>query len=149
MIGEILIDAGYITDTQLEDALDLQQENRTVKLGQILVALKYVTPNDICVALASQLECAWIDLANVVIPKEIAKILPEKMVRDLWIIPVEKKGENGLVIATSNPQDAEALNKIKEQTSLDVELVIAYDGHLEAAIDYYFPPKAKKRRKTK
>ena len=144
MIGEILIAEGYITEGQLDDALDLQQENKAIKLGQILVALKYVTPSDICVALASQLEYRWIDLANVVIPKDVVKILPGKVVRNLWVIPVEKRGENTIIVATSNPQDVELINKIKEHTTLDVELVIAYDGHLEAAIDYYFPQKTKK-----
>jgi len=55
-IGELLIEAGYITQEQCERALRIQKDYRTKKLGQILVDLKYLTPNDICIALASQLD---------------------------------------------------------------------------------------------
>jgi hypothetical protein len=137
-LGEILVEARYITPEQLEHALRIQQENRKKKLGQILVELKYITPNDICIALATQFQCSWVDLSYVKIQREIATILPEDVVRKFEIIPLEKKGDV-LIVATSQPQDQEILLQLNKVISLKVELVVAYEGHIDSAINYFFP----------
>lgn len=141
LLGEILIEAGYITPEQLQYALRIQKEKREKKLGQILVELKYVTPSDICIALASQLHYPWIDLSTVKIPLDIATSLPEEVVRRLGVIPVEKKEGNVLVVATSQPQDPDIRLEASKFTALKVELVIAYEGHIEEAINYCFSTK--------
>lgn len=139
LLGEILLEAGYITDEQLGYALSVQRANRKKKLGQILVELQYIAPNDICIALATQFHCPWMDLSQVKIPLEIALSLPEVVVRSLDVIPVEKKN-NGrvLVVATSQPQDPSVGLEVSKHTPLNVELVVAYEGDIEAAIDLYF-----------
>lgn len=140
-LGEIILGAGYITSHQLEDALNKQKEQKDKKLGQILVDLKHITPTDICVALASQFHLSWVDLSNLDIPQEIATILPEKTVRELGVIPVEKKDDT-LVVAISQPQVSLIGMQVSKFTPFVIELVIAYDGYIQAAIEKYFPKKA-------
>lgn len=137
-LGEIILGAGYISSQQLEDAISKQKKQKDKKLGQILVDFKYVTPTDICVALATQFHLPWIDLSIMDIPREVATLLPEKAVRELGIIPVEKK-EDILVVAISQPQIPSIGMIISKFTPLVVELVIAYDGYVQSAIDKYFP----------
>ncbi len=140
-LGEIICEAGYITSKQLEVAIDAQKKQKNKKLGQVLVDLKYVTPTDICVALASQFHLPWVDLSSINIRKDIATILPEDVVRKLVIIPVEKR-EDILVVATSQPQDHAIIGmQASKYTSLIVELVIAYYDYIQSAINNYFPPK--------
>ncbi|MBU0533873.1 MAG: hypothetical protein KJ887_03630 [Candidatus Omnitrophica bacterium] len=137
-LGEIILGAGYITSHQLEDALNKQKEQKDKKLGQILVDLKHITPTDICVALASQFHLSWVDLSSLNIPQEIATILPEKTVRELGVIPVEKK-DDILVVAISQPQVSLIGMHVSKFTPFVVELVIAYDGYIQSAIEKYFP----------
>ena len=141
MLGEILIDAGYITPDQLEDALEIQHENRKKRLGQILVELKYVTPNDICIALASQFHFPWVDLSNVEIPQDLATALPEEVMREYGVIPIAKKEDDTLVVATSQPQYSDIWLEVRKSTVMKVELVVAYEGYIEAAIDSLFSRK--------
>lgn len=141
LLGEILMGAGYISNEQLDNALNIQHEHTKKKLGQILVDLKYLTPNDICIALATQLHLPWVDLSDKSISKEVATILPEEVVRKLEVIPVEKKGKDILVVATSQPQDPNILLELMKVTPLKVELVVAYEGYIESNIDYFFPKK--------
>ncbi len=140
-LGEVLIEAGYISPEQLKHALELQKGNREKRLGQVLVDLKYVTPNDICVALASQFHTSWIDLSTAKIQWGIATYLPEEVVRRLKVIPVERKMGDILVVATSQPQNPDLVSEISKYTPLKIELIVAYEKYIEAAIDYYFPPK--------
>lgn len=141
MLGEILLEAGYIASDQLEYALHIQQENRQKRLGQILVELKYLTPSDICIALATQFQKSWIDLSQMRILPEIAASLPEDLIRKFEVIPVEKKGKDTIIIATSQPQNSEIPHELSKATSLNVELVVAYEGYIIAAINACFPPK--------
>ena len=139
-LGEIILEAGYITPKQLEVAVSEQKKQKDRKLGQVLVDLKYVEPTDICVALASQYHLPWVDLSGINIPKEIATALPEELARKFGIIPVGKR-EDMLVVATSQPPTPLAGMEISKHTPLIVELVIAYDGYIQSAIDRYFPQK--------
>lgn len=57
MLGKILLDMHKITRTQLEAGLSVQQaEGFTRRIGEIWVALGYVTPEDIQEALRRQQE---------------------------------------------------------------------------------------------
>jgi hypothetical protein len=138
-LGEILVEAGYITSEQLKDALGKQKKRgKKKRLGELLVELKHVTPTDICVALATQCHLGWVDLSSFDIPKDVATALPENAARDLGVIPVEKK-EDILVVAISQPQDPSIGMEVSKHTSLAVELVIAYEGYIQKAIEHYFP----------
>jgi hypothetical protein len=133
-LGEILIEAGYISRDQLDSALCIQKEFRNKRLGQILVDLKYVTPNDICLALASQLGCAWVDLSQINIPPETLALLPFDVEKRLEVVPVEKRGGDLLIIAASQPKDPELLKELIRLTPWKLELVVAYDGYIISAI---------------
>ncbi len=139
LLGEILLEAGYITSDQLDNALQVQHENRKKRLGQILVELKYMTPNDICIALATQFNLPWIDLSLETIASEVANSLPANVVVKLEVIPVAKKGDDIIVVATSQPQDPNIKDAVKVFTTLKVELVIAYEGYIASAIKQHFP----------
>lgn len=141
LLGEILLEAGYITPEQLENALHIQHENKKKKLGQILVELKYLTPNDICIALATQCHCHWIDLSDVRIPPDVATSLPEDIVKKLEVIPVERRDDKVLVVATSQPQDPHIGEEIRKSTSLTVEMVAAYEVYIDEDIHLFFPDK--------
>jgi small nuclear ribonucleoprotein (snRNP)-like protein len=139
-LGEILLEAGYITEEQLENALRIQHENRKKKLGQILVELQYLCPNDICIALSTQLQLPWADLSSANIPVEIATVLSEDVIKRLDIIPIERQDDT-LVIATSDPQAPTLKSEISRYTNLKVALVVAYEGYIEFEINRLFPKK--------
>jgi hypothetical protein len=136
-LGELLIEAGYISLEQLDTALRIQKKFRNKRLGQILVELKYVTPNDICLALASQLGCPWVDLSTVTIRPEMLALLPSEIEKRLEVIPVEMRGGDILVVASSQPRDQELFKELSRLTPWKVELVIAYDGYISSVIQKY------------
>jgi len=126
-LGEILREAGYITS-----------EHRKIRLGQILVELKFLTPNDICIALATQFHCAWVDLSDMTIAPEVVSSLPEEIVKRREVIPVEKRAGNILVVATSEPQNPDIAREVAAATSLKVELAVAYEVYIARTIVRYF-----------
>ena len=51
-LGEILVENDAVTEDQIAEALDLQQEEAEQKLGEILVDKDYVSQEDMLKALA-------------------------------------------------------------------------------------------------
>jgi hypothetical protein len=138
MLGEILVEAQYISRDQLDRALCVQRDNRKKRLGQILVELKFVTSDDICLALASQLGCAWVDLSKAKIPPDVIALLPRDVVLKYEVIPVEKKFDALLIVASGQPRDAEMRRAVSALTPLRTEFVVAYDGHILNALEKYY-----------
>ncbi len=101
--------------------------------------LKFLTPSDICIALATQFSCPWIDLSEVEIPADIAKILPGEVVKKWEVIPVETKGSDILVVATSQPQDPIIRVEVRKASPINVELVVAYEVYIVKKIEQFFP----------
>lgn len=58
-IGQLLVDQGFVTDEQLEQALALQAvSSDSARIGDVLTEVGYVTPEQIQVAVAAQLEAS-------------------------------------------------------------------------------------------
>jgi hypothetical protein len=141
MLGEILVEAQYISRDQLDRALFVQSGNRKKRLGQILVDLKFVTSEDICLALASQLGCSWVDLSKTKLTPEILALLPREAVLKYEVIPVEKKYDALLIVASAQPRDEEMRLAVSALTTLRTEFVVAYDGHIVEALEKYYGAK--------
>ncbi len=138
MLGEILVEAQYISRDQLEQALFVQSEHRKKRLGQILVEMKCVTANDICLAVASQIGCNWIDLATYVIPAEVLGLLPRDLAVKYEILPVELKYGELLVVASAQPRDEDMRRDVSAWTALRTEFVVAFDGYILPLIKKHY-----------
>ena len=56
-IGQILCEKGYLTQSQLEQALTEQKVGKYRQLGQILLELGYITTEELDEAFALQARC--------------------------------------------------------------------------------------------
>ena len=54
-LGDLLIELGYITPDQLTAALAYQKEHREKRVGQILIELGFITETHVLEALAARL----------------------------------------------------------------------------------------------
>ncbi len=109
-IGDILLDAGYISPMQLDRALEYQQQVGG-RLGWILATLGYINRLDLCSALAAHFhlpstnDTSYMinninkDLAGLVTPEEIARY---------QVIPFRKMN-GSLEVLTSEPEDLDML----------------------------------------
>ena len=86
-IGQILKRDGTITDQQLDTALRLAHNSQR-KLGEILVELGYLVPDDIERALAMQQEEAPVGVLNAFLGEAIDDCVAETGIQGLCILPV-------------------------------------------------------------
>ncbi|MCH4207534.1 MAG: GspE/PulE family protein [Solobacterium sp.] len=135
-LGEMLADAGAITEDQLEEALQKQKETGK-RLGAILIEEHYITENDLIETLKMQLGIDFIDLNKARIDPTLTQYVSKSMARQYRIVPVKLVGDR-LYIAMEDPLNFRAIEAVKEATRKRVTPMIAYSNAISRAISVLY-----------
>ena len=133
-LGDILIDEGFITENDLNEALDKQKQSNK-RLGQVLKDLGIVTEEEIAKALNQQLGFLLLTEADKEnIDDEVINLLDDDFIKDNRVFPIRQEGQV-LILAMENPQDIVALDEVKQDTELDVVPRIATPTEMNELIE--------------
>lgn len=114
-LGEILLEAGMISEEQLSEALT-KQKGSNKSLGQILIDSKFVTESNIKDALELQFGISYVNVRTIKLTPELAVLIPENLIRQRMLLPISFSG-NQLTIAMVNPQDLPAIDDVRMAVS--------------------------------
>ena len=89
-LGDLLVEAGSITQEQLMSALE-KQKKTGMKLGVTLVDEGVITEDDIAEALGRQLGIEIVDLQNINVDKAVTQLVPVKIHDDTVCLQREKQ----------------------------------------------------------
>ena len=135
-LGDILLDAGFISQDELFEALDVQEETDK-RLGQVLIDMGVITELDVVEALEYQLGITQVDLKKFVIKPEIINLIPQDLAEKSQAIPIRKDGDS-LKVAMADPLDVVAIDDIRRETGYEIDPVIATQSEIQQALDQYF-----------
>ena len=135
-LGELLVKAKLINDSQLDHALE-QQKQTGGRLGEHLVRLGFVAEEDILDCLSQQYGVPSINLRHFEIDESILRLIPADVARKYQFIPVSKTGAT-LTVAMADPTNVFAMDDITFITGYRVEPVVAAEDSLREAIDRYY-----------
>lgn len=139
-IGKMLVQAGKITEDQLNKALEIQK-NSNGKLGDILVKIGAVEDeNIISEFVGKQLNIGAIRLTDVELNPEIVKLIPQDIARKFNVIAISKLGKS-LIVAISDPNNIYVLDAIKFITGCNIQPVISHEATIAKSIDQYYEDK--------
>lgn len=143
-LGDLLIQAGIIGPAELAQALEVQQASGK-RLGEVLVALGFVTEADVTKALAGQLAVPFVPDHELRVNMAVAPLLPPSVCRRTLALPLRE--EHGfLVVAMADPLDVFSLDEIQHLTRRTVKPVAATRAGLGRAIAQYERLDALRRR---
>ena len=140
-LGDLLVDAGVISEKQLNVALEKQKNTKGKKLGELLIDCGFTNELQIAFALKEQLRYEIIQLSAIRIPEEIIKLIPDRSVlRKYLLIPFgfNTNNPNILKVAMADPMDILAIDDLGILTNHLIEPVIATPTDIAAAIDKYY-----------
>lgn len=135
-LGELFIEQGLITQTQLNDALQ-EQKLTGEKLGEILIKKGLVSPEELERCLTKQRGIAQFDLSNYIIEAGIVKLIPEEFAQKYKLVPVFLV-ENTLTVAMSDPSNVFIIDELQRITKLIIEPVLAPELEIKKALDQYY-----------
>src|SRR3990167_11152364 len=90
-LGNILLENTPLTEAQLEEGLIVQRE-KGIKLGEALVQLRFLKPDDILKAISIQLGVPYIaELETADIPFDLVKTVPIHFAKKNEVLPLSKE----------------------------------------------------------
>ena len=134
-IGQLLVEAGYITEQQLNEALIKQKSSeKQEKIGDVLLRLGMVSETQLVHALSTRLKVPYIDLVTAKIDIESVKKIPEDVAKKNTVIGF--KTQNGrLFVATNDPVNFYIFEELKIITGMEIHPMLATRSAIQAAID--------------
>jgi hypothetical protein len=136
-MGDILVDADVLSQEQLEEALQEQQEHPQRRLGAILVELGHAQSDVIAQVLACQLKLPYVHLEEEVPEEGAVRLVSSRLARHHRCIPVRLEEET-IILAMSNPLDLIAIEDIELATSRRVNPIVASEPDIAKAIEWFY-----------
>ena len=122
-LGQLLKELGYITEEQIQVALEVQQVVGGL-FGEILQKLSFVSPREVAEAIAHQSGKPYIDLSQYPPSKEALRLIDKNLAKQFQVIPFQVEG-NKLYLAMTNPYDLNAIDIVRRVTGKEIEIYVA------------------------
>ncbi len=143
-LGELLIAAEYITPEQLARALEIQKTTPGQKLGEIIIDQGFAPAHQVYHVLERQLGAEFVDLTTMVLSKELARLVPRSIARKYNVVPVQS-GADTVSLAMADPLNFMAAEAVKQATRKKVIPMLATQEAITRAItDLYGSESAEK-----
>lgn len=135
-LGDMLIEEGKITQSQLEQALKDQREQGK-RLGELLIDNGVVTENDMLEVLEKQIGIKRLKLDMVTLDRKAVTIIPEALAKKHKLIAVGFEA-NKIVVAMSDPLNIFAIDDVKIASGFQVLPYISTREEIRKAIGRYY-----------
>ncbi|HRN18124.1 MAG TPA: ATPase, T2SS/T4P/T4SS family [Trueperaceae bacterium] len=134
-LGEILVDLGYVTQTDVDEALNKQRSGGG-RLEDTLVQSGKISPDMLARSLAMQLGFEFIE-ENALIDAYAVSLVPEPTARRYTAMPVRLEGEV-LVVAMKDPRHVFALDDIHLITGREIRPAVATEESLTRMLNRFY-----------
>ena len=133
-IGEILVDLGYATTAQIDQALE-SKEDAYGRLGLRLIHKGVINEGQLAYAMSLRLGVGFTELTDIseMQPAAIAAV-PDRIARRYSLIPLRIEGAV-LVVAMSSPGNVYALDVVRAVTGYEVKPVAATERAIRQALE--------------
>jgi type IV pilus assembly protein PilB len=131
--GDILVEGGLITATQLQQALAYGTD-RDIKLGEALRELGFVNDTAVANTIARQLKIPFIDFRKIVVDPEVAQIIPEAVSRKYKVIALGKRpGE--VLVAFADPLNIFSIDEVGRYILDKTVVCVGIESEIIATMD--------------
>lgn len=136
-IGEVLKEYGYISEEQLQTALEAQRKDRSKRLGQHLIDLGFITEKQMLKALSDKLNEPVVDMDNVKIEVDAVAKIPQTLALKYDLMAISEN--NGrLTVVTSDPLNFYGIEDVRLVTGMSISVCLCEKARIASAIDYYY-----------
>ena len=135
-IGKLLLELGYVTDEQINVALQTQKAKPKL-LGEILQDLDFVTTSEIAEAIAIQNHAEFTDVDNEIVEEDALRLVPQKVCDLKSVLPLRIEGDT-LIVATQDINDLMTLDYLKRTTKKEIKFVVSDKAKISRAVSLHY-----------
>jgi type IV pilus assembly protein PilB len=134
-VGSLLLRDGLVTQEELEAAL-VQHRGSGKRLGEVLVERGSVTRTQIARALAEQHELPFIELAESDVQIDAAILLSEELARRYVALPVGIEPDESILVAVADPTNVMHSDELRLALGRPLRFGVAAPDAIDAAIAF-------------
>ena len=128
-----LVQDGVVEEAPMLEALNTARE-RNVPLVTQLVESGAAQARDIAVAASNEFGVPLLDLDAMTLDMDTVRLVNDKLLAKHRVLPLYRRGKK-LFLGVADPTHLHAIDEIKFQTSLSIEVVVVDEDKLQTAID--------------
>ncbi|MCI0677008.1 MAG: Flp pilus assembly complex ATPase component TadA [Phycisphaerales bacterium] len=137
--GRVLTKLGKATRDQIHEALNVQKNRRDKGqkklIGELLVELGYIKPNDILEALAGQAGLRMVQIDFPSIPDSVFQALPAESANTYQIVPLDyDEKTRAITIAMKSPDNFRAVDDLRLLMGFKVNAVVSPADQIDAIL---------------
>jgi type IV pilus assembly protein PilB len=134
-VGRILVKMGKVSREQVLEALNFQKQKGGA-LGRILIDLGYIKESDLNIALAAQRGCEYVGLEGVKIPEVAVNAVPSQIATTQKVLPLEfDPTSKKLTVVMASHENFRALDDLRQLMGYHVTAKIGDPDEIEKLIN--------------
>ncbi|MGB5247669.1 MAG: ATPase, T2SS/T4P/T4SS family [Woeseia sp.] len=135
-LGDILLEAGVISEDELQAALALQKRTGH-KLGRALMDTGAITESELHSFLSKRLNIEYIEITSLKLDQEIVQLLPEVHARRHRAL-VLQVDQTGLLVGMADPTDILGYDELQRILKKPIRLALVKESDLLRTIDIVY-----------
>ncbi len=136
LLGDMLVEAGFITEELLKQAL-AQQAQTGERLGQILIERGFVSKQTLGQMLETQRGIPYVNLTTYPIDEQLVRSLPDWVVLQHKVLPIARVGDE-VHLAMLDPGDVVAIDTVGQFLGARARPLLTTEGDFNWALTKFF-----------
>lgn len=136
-IGDVLKEQGYLSEEQLQTALEVQKKDKGKRLGEVLIEQGFITENQMLQAMAAKMDCQLVNVNSVSVDMEAVSKIPRQVAEKYCVLAVNIIG-NKLQVIVNDPLNFYGLEDVRQITGMELSILLSEKNPLQKAIHYYY-----------
>src|SRR5882724_10622685 len=134
------MDLGFVTADQVAK-LRAEASAANVGVVDLMLANKLIRPADLAQAKAAHFGAEVVNLGDLKLSDDIIALVRRDVAKKYRAVPVAQHGGT-IVVAVSDPSDLDTIDSLHHLLGADIELRVASEEDIEAALSKYYGGKA-------
>lgn len=131
-LGDLLLDAGVVSEEQIKDALAYGKEHHT-RIGDSLIAMGAIDETQLIGTLRIQLGIEFVDLAKNPPSPDMVMVIPKHMAQKYEVVAISTTPDS-VILAMADPLNYNALEDVKRYTRKKIVPVISHGEAVRRAV---------------
>ncbi len=139
-VGDLLLDAGLVTQEQIDAALAYQKQQPGLRklLGEVLVEMGFVSEEQVMAALAEAYGVPFANVSPKLVDPKVIELLAREFLEKNKVLPLFCI-ENKLTVAMHEPANVFVIEEIERLTGKNVQVVATTVKDIDATLTAYMP----------
>lgn len=136
LVEKLLLDTKKVTQQQLA-SLRAQEKTEKKALQDVVISSGILDEKELTTLYAKEIEVPFIELNAKEVPREVLKLIPERIARQYRVVLFGIEDDGSKLLAMEDPDDIQALNFLQKELGTTIKVHIACTSNIAAALDQY------------